>query len=212
MVVPLPDTSVIRARFIYTGFTGQQQGSRIFFRFTGGAPSPADLVTLAGLIEAAYAAHLNAVVHGDFTLTEILLQDITTDVGNQGAWLGSLAGGLTGSQGPPVQCPMNVQYLIPQHYRGGKPKGFWPFGGVPQWLSVASFTTAFVATVNAAFAAWIAACIGATGGTTVIAAHTNLSYRLHNAERAVAAHSDVTGYSAKQIFGSQRRRRTSTTP
>lgn len=223
--VPLPDTPALRARFIWSNMDGTQLGTRMFFSYPGAAPDGDDLNTLASDIEGAYSAHLSSLVPNNLALTEIDILDIATADGNSGSWIGDLTGG----DAHPYtlsQCAFNVQYKIARRYRGGKPRGYWPFGGTNELLNSFQWEAAFVAEVQTQFPAFVAAVNAISAGPITGLVHINLSYKsgfenVANSShrehavplyKSVATHDNITGYLAKQEIASQRRRRTSTTP
>lgn len=103
---------------------------------------------------------------------------------------------------------------------------YLPPGTDSDLQNVATWTSSFVTNVNTGVVAFFAQVVGASVGSMGTLGHVNLSYyhgftNLTNSsgrERAVptyrstALHDDITSYIAKAVVGSQRRRRTSTTP
>ena len=151
--------------------------------------------------------------------------DIATHAGNSGVWIGSHEGTRAGAT-PPFQVCFNLQYLIARRYRGGKPKGFFPFGTVTDYQSPVAWEPALVATVQNNFALFIAALAASSFGSFSTVAHVSLSYksgftnvanssgreRANPTYRPAALVDPVIGYRGHVTFGSQKRRRTSTTP
>jgi hypothetical protein len=92
--------------------------------------------------------------------------------------------------------------------------------------SLSSWTGGFVTAVNSGIAAFFTAVEALSVGAVGALRHVNLSYyagftnhtntsgreRAVPTYRATAVHDNVTSYAAKVEYGSQRRRRTSTTP
>jgi hypothetical protein len=224
-VVPLPDVPCVRVRLIYQDTDGNEMGSRFYLSYTGSAPSGANCTTLAGDIETAWAAHLISLVGSNIALTEIDVLDIATDSGLSGQWTGSTSG-TGGGATAPIQCANDVEFNISRRYRGGKPRMYLPPGATSSMLNAHQWTTGFTSSTTTDVTAFFAAIEALTVGTMGTLQHVNLSYykgftNITNSsgrERAVpkyrdtALHDVVTGYSGKQLIGSQRRRRTSTTP
>lgn len=224
-LVPLPDTPCVRCRFVWHTAEGTELSTRLFLSYTGGPPSGADLTSLADVIETVYTAHLLTLVSSQITLIEIDLLDLASYSGNSGAWVGAAAGSRAGGS-PPIQVAFNLQYLIGRRYRGGKPKGYWPFGTVTDLATLASWSDALVAAVDSQFATFIADVVAESEASIALAAHINLSYkhlfdnvtnssgREHAIPRykATASHDLVVGYKGHTELTSQRRRRVATTP
>jgi hypothetical protein len=121
---------------------------------------------------------------------------------------------------------MNVEYGIARRYRGGKPRSYFPFGVAGDYATDATWSGSLVTAVNSGVTAFYAAIAALSIGAMGTLAHVNLSYykgftnvtNPSGRERAVPTYRSsalldtVTGYSAKTVMGSQKRRRTSTTP
>jgi len=224
-LVPLPDVPCLRARMIWSYGGGTELGCRLFLKYTGGPPSPSDCDSIAADIEAAYVAHLAALVSQYIDLVEVDVLDIASYAGSSGAWDGSTAG-LRDGPTLPKQIAFNLQYLISRRYRGGKPKGYWPFGINSDQADPATFSSGLVSAVGTAFPAFVTALASIVEGTTAIGGHVNLSYKhlftnVANSSgrehavptyRATALHDDITGYRGHAEMSSQRRRRTAITP
>jgi hypothetical protein len=224
-VVPLPDTPCVRVRMIFNEGTTGEGGNRLYLSYSGSAPSGANCTTLAGDIAGAWGTHLAPLVNDANTLDEVDVLDIATDSGLSGQWTGSTVGTRTGS---PVAASIvsNIEFGIARRYRGGKPRMYLPGGTVGDFNGLAAWDSSFVSALNSGVAAFFAEVVGFSVGSMGTLAHVNLSYykgftNITNSsgrERAVptyrssALHDPVTGYFAKTIIGSQKRRRTSTTP
>jgi hypothetical protein len=222
---PLPDVPCLRVRLSGTDTAGNTWGTRFYLSYAGSAPTGANCVTLAGDIEAAFASDLAPLMGDAYSLTEVDVLDIATDSGLSGQWTGDETGSRSGNNLPAQVC-MNVEYGIARRYRGGKPRGFWPFGVVGDEESLSSWSSAFVGDVNSGISAFFTAVEALSVGAVGALRHVNLSYyegftnhantsgreRAVPTYRATALHDNVTSYAAKIEYGSQRRRRTSTTP
>lgn len=223
--VPLPDTPCLRVRLSGTDDSGNTWGTRFFLSYAGGAPSGADCIAIADDISTAYANHLVPLTAVSVALTEIDVLDIATRSGLSGQWNGNAPGSASGGD-VPIQVSQNVEYGIARRYRGGKPRGFWVTGTDTDILNQSHWTAAWVTTVQAAMVAFFAEVEAISQGAVGALRHVNLSFYQHSTVfiksggraqnlsvyRPIALHDNITGYFAKQLMGSQRRRRTSTTP
>jgi len=222
---PLPDVPCLRVRLSGTDTAGNTWGTRFYLSYAGSAPTGANCVTLAGDIEAAFASDLASLMGAAYTLTEVDVLDIATDSGLSGQWTGTETGTRSGSNFPAQVCT-NIEYGVARRYRGGKPRGFWPFGVESDASSLSSWTGGFVTAVNSGIVAFFTAVEALSVGAVGALRHVNLSYysgftnhtntsgreRAVPTYRATAVHDNVTSYATKVEYGSQRRRRTSTTP
>jgi hypothetical protein len=180
---------------------------------------------LAGDVATAWNSDLAGVTSDEWSLTAVDIQDIATDMGLSGTVSVSHPGTQAGGT-PASQVAINCEFNIARRYRGGKPRWYQPGSGASNVQDGAHWTTAFVTTNNAAVLAFFTAVEALSVGAMGTLDHVNLSYykgftnvtnssgrtRAAPNYRAAAVVDSVTGYATKQMFGSQRRRRASTTP
>jgi len=223
--VPLPDVPCVRCRVIGIDGVGNTWGTRFFLSYSGSAPTGANCTTLAGDISSAFGSHLASLLNDSSEMNEVDVLDIATDSGFSGQSTSVVAGTRSGSP-PPAQVALNIEYGIAQRYRGGKPRGFWPFGVDGDMATPSSWSAGLISAANTGIAAFMAEIEALSIGAIGTLQHVNLSYykgftNITNSsgrERAVpkyrdvATHDNISGYSAKAVMGSQKRRRTSTTP
>jgi hypothetical protein len=224
-LVPLPASPCLRVRLVYDLGSGLDAGQRLYFSYSGSAPTGANCTTLASDIQGAWSSHLAALISADLSLTEIDVLDIATDSGLSGQWSGSVAGSRSGTPLPNQVCT-NIEFNIARRYRGGKPRTYLPAGLLADEATNESWSSAYITAVNAGFAAFISEVEGLSVGAIGTLAHVNLSYykgftnivnssgreRAVPTYRSVALVDTITGYSTKALMGSQKRRRSSTTP
>jgi len=224
-VVPLPDVPCVRVRLVYEAGASGEGGNRLYFSYTGSAPTGANCTTLATDVSAAWGTHLASQVHQYINLNEVDVLDIATDSGLSGSWIGAVPGTET-SDFLAASIATNIEFDISRRYRGGKPRMFLPPPGFAALASNVAWTDAFVTATNSGMAAFISEIEGLSIGAMGTLQHVNLSYykgftnianssgreRAVPTYRATALHDVITGYSTKKIVGSQKRRRTSTTP
>lgn len=224
-VVPLPDVSTVRIRVIGQDDAANDWGTRFYLSYTGSAPSGANCTTLATDVAAAYSTDLAALAHSTVLLKEVDVLDIATRSGLSGQWTGSTPGTNSGTV-LPIQTALNVEYGIARRYRGGKPRGFWPFGSYADLADQSHWTSAFLTAADSAFPAFFSALEALDIGSMGTLAHINLAYyhlftnvanssgREHAVPtyKATATSDVITGYFPKSLMGSQRRRRSATTP
>lgn len=222
---PLPEVPCVRCRLIYTQTDSFDAGSRFYLSYTGSAPSGANCVTLAGDIAAAWASDLAGQFTTNFVLTEVDVLDIATDSGLSGQWTGSHAGT---NAGPilTAAAASNVEFGIARRYRGGKPRMFFPPASHNETVDPGHWSSAYTGGLETAVGTFFGAIEALSIGSMGTLAHVNLSYysgytnveipgrraRSIPTYRDVAKHDVVTGYFAKALIGSQRRRRAATTP
>lgn len=223
--VPLPASPCVRVRLIYHHASGLDAGSRFYLSYSGSAPSGANCATLASDIATAWNADLAGLFNAEWTLVEVDVLDIATDSGLSGQWTGSHAG-VNSNPSLPAQCSINVELGISRRYRGGKPRMYLPPATTADTLNDSNWNSALITSANSAMSSFMAAIEALSVGSMGTLTHVNLSYykgftNITNSsgrERAVPTYRSealldtITGYSTKQVIGSQRRRRTATTP
>jgi hypothetical protein len=128
----------------------------------------------------------------------------------------------------PIQCANNVELGIGERYRGGKPRIYFPPPVTADMSGLGSFAGAFLTASNAGVAAFFAAIEAFVAPPLTPLTHVLLSY-YHGVSttsppwrgpgfkyppkyRATALSLQIKSYNTKAVIGSQRRRRTATTP
>jgi len=221
---PLPARPCLRVKLDYLNADTSRAGSRFYLSYAGGAPTPANCVTLATDIATAWGTDLAQLVASQWSLAEVDVLDIATNSGSSGIHAASIAGTNSGTA-MPAQTALNVEFQIARRYRGGKPRMFLPPPAIEETVDAGHFSSSFVGTANTQVAAFFTAVEALSVGAVGALQHINLSYyhsftNIANSsgrERAVPKYKDaatldtVTGYAAKALIGSQRRRRVSTT-
>lgn len=222
---PLPESPCLRVRLDYKNTDGTSAGSRFYLSYAGAAPTAGNCITIGGDIATAWSAHAAAVIAASWQLQEIDVLDIASLAGASGQWTGSEAGGMSGDP-LPSSIASNVEFGIARRYRGGKPRMFWPSPDSTTLSDLSNYTNTFVAALQTATSGFFTAVEAISVGAVGALAHVNLSYyngfqnftspsgreRAVPKYRATALVDTVNGYAPKKVLGSQRRRRTATTP
>lgn len=224
-VVPLPDRACVRIRTIFNIGAVGEGGNRFYFAYSGSAPTAGNCATLASDVASAWNTNMAPLFTSGTALEEVDVLDIATDSGLSGNWTGTHNGTRTGTS-LPVQVATGVEFGIGRRYRGGKPRVYIPAGNQSDLLTEATWQTSYLTAVNSGVSAFVAAIEALSIGSMGTLLHIVLSYykgftNITNSsgrERAVPTYRDsalsdvVTGYSAKTVLSSQKRRRQSSTP
>lgn len=223
--VPLPDVPCVRIRVIWNQGSKGEGGNRLYLSYSGSAPTAGNCSTLASDVASAWGTNIAPLCPTDIALTEVDVLDIATNSGLSGQWTGSTSGTRSGGA-MPFQVAGNVEFGISRRYRGGKPRIYLPAGTTGDTTNEATWSSTFVTAMQNGVSAWISALEALSIGSMGTLQHVNLSYykgfqnfttpsgreRAVPTYRTTALHDVVTGYFAKATMGSQRRRRTSTSP
>lgn len=222
-MTPLPPAAnVLRARVLFTIAGKQTQGVRMFFKWSGTAPTATALNTLAEtLYNLLVSEGLPGLMSPTTTLSGVLLEDLSSSLGAEGSHEANYEG--TRSTNPlPADAAAVTSYEIPRRYRGGHPRSYWPVGTSKDLTTPDSFTAAFVEEVQAFITSVVAGFVGQSEGGTVVGNHVSVSYyegftavenplthRYRNVPtlRATPVITDVTAIITRNYVGSFRRRR-----
>lgn len=224
-VVPLPDVPCVRVNVSGLDGANSDWGTRFFLSYSGSAPSAGDLNTFASDISSDWNAQLSGAIDTASVMNLVDIVDIATHTGFSGQDSTTRAGTRSGSI-IPIQVAANVEFGIARRYRGGKPRAYLPFGVQGDLQDQSHWSATPAALWGSAYAAFIAAVVAHTIGSMGTLKHVNLSYysgftnhtntsgraRAVPTYRATALHDDVISYLPKKLLGSQKRRRSATTP
>lgn len=210
---------VIRVRLGW--FTGADSAaiSNLYFGYTGGPPSNANCVTMAGTIIADAATALEGAMGATTGMEYVEVTDLGSTSGGQGE--NTTAFGGTRSGHPvPAGAAVLVNYQIPRRYRGGKPRTYWPAGVAEDLATSKQWLSASVTAFESAWSTFLTDILAAGAGI-VIAHQVNVSYydgytwetygtpvkyRRVLTLRATPVTDNVTSSSVSPTVGSQRRR------
>jgi len=175
-VTPLPDVAkVIRVTLVFTIGSDTHAITRFFVNYSGTAPSNSDLNTFCGAVRSAFNTNLKSLCHALVVLTTVEAVDLTSTSGATGSDSTSVTGTRAG-----LPCTGDaavvVSYPIARRYRGGHPRGYWPFGVAGDLATPQQWGATLVNAVNTGITAFFTAvrAAGWTGAGDVD--HVNVSY------------------------------------
>lgn len=193
--------------------------SRWFMKYTGTAPTNADLNTLAAAVVTHWGVEMKGLFHSAYHLTEVEIVDLTSPSAAVGLASASVAGTRSGEV-LSAAAAVCVQYKIGRRYRGGHPRSYWPMGVQGDLADVNTWDSTMITSSEADVAAFIADVAGEvwSGGGTLT--HVNVSYydgftnvtgptgraRAVPTLRVTPVVDDVAGYNTNPQVASQRRR------
>jgi len=163
---PVPSTLQIVLK--YTTSSSGNLINRIFMTYSGSAPTPTQLNTLAGAIASAWTTDMAPVTDANTELVNVQITDLTSPTSAQGAAASTATGTRSGTQLPAGAAAL-LNYTISRRYRGGKPRTYL-YAGVAGDLSTAqTWTAGFISALHAAWTSFINATAVAvwTGGGTL---------------------------------------------
>lgn len=148
---------------------------RQYFSYSGGPPTAADLNALATNIRTTWATNIAPLYYNGGGLGTVICQDLASATGATGTDTTNASGTRTGSP-LPRSTAMLINHVVSRRYRGGKPRSYLPLGAAADIVAGGGWNSTFTNTCSTNYAAWIAAIVGYTHGSTTIAAHVNVSY------------------------------------
>jgi hypothetical protein len=175
-VPPLPAVAkVIKTDLIWSDEVNTDIVTRFFAEYSGSAPSDADLDGWCASLADAYESALAGLANPNVILSAINAIDLSSATGA----IGVAAPAVTGTRtGDPVSIGTAVvdSYSIARRYRGGHPRGYWPFGNSLDLGTLQTWADAFVAEAQSEFNAWWldVGTSGWSGAGTIN--HVNVSY------------------------------------
>lgn len=217
----LPNVAkTVRVAMIHSYGSDTDVVTRFFIRYSGTAPSSAQLDTFCASCVAAWGAFMVTECDPNVSLTEVTAVDLSSPSAAQGVFADTIPGTKSGGT-LPASTAVVSSYVFGRRYRGGHARGYWPMGvetdvGGPQtWDggSIGGFQTA----VDGFFGLVIAG--GWSGAGTLD--HVSVSYyhgftvvinpstgRARNVPtlRATPVVDVVTANAVRQRIGTQRRR------
>jgi hypothetical protein len=194
--------------------------TRFFVQYAGTSPDPTDLDGFGDSINAAWVTNVAPSCPTVVGLIQTNLVDLNSSTGSVSERPIGASGTRTGDE-LPADVSVVAAYLIRRRYRGGHPRGYWPFGVQGDLSTAVEWEDAsvidFLGSVTGFFTDVLAAGWGGAGTLT----HVNVSYyegfrvvvdpvtgRARNVPvvRTPPLRDLVTGVVVRSRIGTQRRR------
>jgi hypothetical protein len=218
---PLPDApKVLRVALQFAYGVKTDVITRFFLQYTGSAPTDAQLNTYAGSINGEYSADLAGQCGAQCTLSSIEIIDLTSPTSAIGTDSTIVAGTRAGTELSANDCAIG-SYQINRRYRGGHPRGYWPFGVEGDLGDPQHWNPSFVTEFTGALRAFFAAILGDAPAGMGMVSHVNVSYfagftvvtspitgRARNVPtlRGAPVVDQVLSIEGRELVGTQRRR------
>lgn len=220
-MTPLPPVvNVARVHLLWNVGPDLDVTTTQYWDYTGGSFSSGNAASMAAAIIAALPGGFDAYFTDQVKFTGVRVTDLSSDTGGDGTATADVVGTRSGG-GLPASTAAVANYTIDRRYRGGKPKGFYPFGSESDLQGPSVWSDAALAAWLAAVEAIFAAINGASGGGSTLSAHVAVSYysgftvitspttgRARNVptKRTVPTTYDVVSTDISTYLGTQRRR------
>jgi hypothetical protein len=204
-----------------TGFTinNVAAGCRTFWHYSGGTPTIATCQLWVNAVRPALVTNAIPLLTTATKLTTVRVSDLSSHLGASYQDL-TITGGSRAGTAPPANCAMNINFVINNRYRGGKPRAFLPGGTTADMADAQHWTSAFATSWNTAWLAIQSAMSSVAGPIAIdhqVCVHW---FKGHVANPRPSVWGDinvpqplgtpvtdnVTAPSAQTLIGSQRRR------
>lgn len=167
--------NVIRADTQYTVEGDPLAVNRLFFSYINGPPANADLAAFAAALNAEAATVFASLMSNSISITSMVLTDLSSVSGGVGLNETAVVGTRGTELLPPGACAV-CHYPLTRRYRGGKPRGYFPFGTAADVATSGLWVPASVTAFQNAIQAFCRVLLGTTQGSTTITHHVNVSY------------------------------------
>jgi hypothetical protein len=221
----LPALPVV-PKVIKTDLVGSYGGdtdvvNRFYLQYTGTAPTAGDLDTIANAIGASWDSNIASVCSETaVALSAVTMTDLSTVTSPSVEQPAVFPGTRTGAELPADACFV-TGYEITRRYRGGHPRGYWPFGVAADLATAQTWDSGFITAAVDAVAGFFGTIPGLvwTGGGVLsqvsvsyyegfTAVENPITHRYRNVPNVrvtplIDAVADIVG---RPRVGSQRRR------
>jgi hypothetical protein len=149
--------------------------TRLYFHYSGSVPNSAQLATLAALSSSTAATQFPSLMPSTNSYQGTTIEDLSSSTGASAADFTAHVGTRTGHPNA-AGVAVLVNYHIARRYRGGKPRGYWPFGVAEDLTDEQDWAAAFTTAVDTALDNYIAAMVGPQWSGGTIDAQYNVSF------------------------------------
>lgn len=172
----LPDVpGVLRLDILYGGGADISAGSRVFFSYTGTAPTDATLDTMCTALNADWETLFTSLTPSETVFFGTRLTDLTTPASGRGEVAASAAGD-RGTTLIPFGAAAVLDFKIARRYRGGKPRIYLPLGIDSDITGGYQWTSAFTGDVATAWTGFKAAVIAYSASGMTMSEQVAVSY------------------------------------
>jgi hypothetical protein len=220
-VPPLPNVpKVVKVALVWTDGVNDDIVSRFFVRYSGVAPSDTNLHDFGDSIEGFYESDLQGLVNDSVTLIRVECVDLSTTSSAAADFTASAAGTRAGTA-VMINDAVVISYVLGRRYRGGHPRGYFPFGVAADRVNLQQWSTDFATEVDTAWTAFFVALEAAGWAGAGTLDHVSISYyqgftvvtdpitgRARNVPtlRGAAVIDAVSSHVVRTHLGTQRRR------
>jgi len=174
MPAPQPVANAVKVQLKWTAAGAPDIHVGFYFSYSGGPPVVNDCLLFCGDVISA-ATPLAGHWTSDVSLNSVKVTDLSSAVGAVAEQATNLVGSRTPGGIDNAMCVV-AHYAIARRYRGGKPRGYWPFGDSGELASRVAWSASFVASCQTDLTAFFNGLAGKTHGSTNFGNHINVSF------------------------------------
>lgn len=221
-MTPLPAVpNVVKVKLLWTVGEDMHAVTVLHYRYSGGPPDAADLVTLGTAVNALVVSTGLSLLIATNSYDGCELLDLSSPSG-AGVTVAASHVGTLGGVSLGAAVAFVCSYRIVRRYRGGKPRSYFPFGSTAVLTDAQTWTTPFDALVPSFMNAMNTALVGTGGMTITVVIQCSVSYyhgftvtppdpvtgrvRTIPTKRVTPLVDDVSGWLFNPRPGTQRRR------
>jgi hypothetical protein len=220
-VPALPDVAkTIRMSWKHTYSLNSDVVSRFYISYSGSAPTTGQLSTLNTTAISGFATYAKPMMHADVELIQLESTDLSTPSSAQVITAASETGSRAGNV-LAADAAMVTAYEINRRYRGGHPRGYWPWGVEGDLTNAQQWGSSMLSASLAAIEGLVGTVTGAPWSGAGTLQMSNVSYyegftvvtnpisgRARNVPtvRATPVIDQVLSFVCREQVGSQRRR------
>lgn len=143
--------------------------------YTGGPPDTAQLTSMAGACQGAWATHLAALLASTYELETVTVVDLANPSVSPG-FNGSAVIGTRSGTPPPLSIAALINFGVNRRYRGSKPKIWLPYGVDGDVASPSQWSSSFVSALDAAWSDFTTELESYSGGGGTLTGQVAVSY------------------------------------
>lgn len=149
--------------------------TRFYVEYTGTAPTTAQLTTFNGVVSGLITSGLINEFTADRVFHQIESIDLTSPTSAVSTTAVTITGTRTGTALPAAVCFVG-SYEVARRYRGGHPRGYWPFGNAADVTTPTTWSAGVVTGFTSALNTFFTGVVGAGWSGAGTLSHVNVSY------------------------------------
>lgn len=169
-----PVPNVIKSRIFWTIGGDANAFTILYYHYSSAAPDETDLTAYNTEFDTLNAASWGPEMTSDISYVGCDSRDLSSDMGAYAITSNTLVGSRSGGRLSPGTAAL-MNYKVHRHYRGGKPRSYFPLGSATDVASTGLWADAFVTEYSGVVEGFLVA-VPNTYGSLVVDYQCNVSY------------------------------------